>query len=117
VIPAWADWWCCLSTKWQLMFEWMGTFSPPVGPYYLKDFYDDQFAFFIGPTSSWLYDWFNTSFEVTFGTIEIEPGIEVEVAIWNPLFYASFQLWKLNPAHGCPEPCPYTSGYFALPPV
>jgi hypothetical protein len=98
------------------MFDFMGTFAPPAGPYYLRDFYDFQFGAFIGPKNSWLYDWFNTSFVVTFGTIEIEPGVEIEAAFWDVANYLSFQLWKLNPGHACPVPCKYTEPPFALPP-
>jgi hypothetical protein len=98
------------------MFDWMGTFAPPAGPYYLAAFYDLQFGAFIGPKNSWLYDWFNTAFGVTFGEIEIEPGVTIEVAFWDVANYLSFQLWHLNAGHACPVPCRYSSPPFVLPP-
>lgn len=116
MIPDWSLWWCCLSDGWRNMFIFMGIFAPPAGPWQEKHAYDLFFSLNIASTDSWLYEWFNTNFGVTFGEIEIEPGVTIEVAFWDLPIYLSFQLWKLDPGFSCPLPCPYTSGPFELPP-
>lgn len=112
--PEWELWWCCLSDGWRSMFNLLGILAPPALNYYLREAYDLFFTLNIAPTDSWLYDYFNDSFGITFAELEIEPGVTINVAYWDILNYASFQIWRFDPKYECPTPCPFTSPPFAL---
>jgi len=97
------------------MFNQLGLLAPPAGPFQLKSAYDFFFGIYIASTDSWLYDWFNDQFGITFEEIEIEPGVTVEVAFYDLLNYVSFQAFKLTDDYTCPLPCPFTTDPFELP--
>jgi len=115
MITEWPYWWCCLKPSWRDMFNYMGTFSALPDPMVFRWAYDANFEALIAPKSSWLYDWFNTSFEITFAEVDIPLIGLTEMALWPLTDYASFILWQGDPGYACPDPCPYTTGYFALP--
>ena len=98
------------------MFNYMGSLSPSPDVMSFRTVYDANFEAFIAPKTSWLYDWFNSSFEVRFATISIPVLGDTEMMIWDTLTWLQFQLWLTDPGYACPVPCPYTSDPFELPP-
>lgn len=97
------------------MLNFMGDMLAIPDPVVLRATYDAAFAANIAPVDSWLYDYFNTSFDVTFGEVEIIPGVFEEAAIWTLTMYISFNLFRGGDSWGCPRVCPLTTGVFALP--
>jgi len=114
MIPTWRWFWCCLKPSWRDFFNFMGSWSALPDPIVARASYDTNFEALIAPKTSWLYDWFNSSFSVTFAFVDTPFG-EIEMAVWDLSSYISFQLWLTDPDYSCTDPCPYTTGYFALP--
>lgn len=115
MVTEWPFWWCCLSDGWRDMFNFLGSLTPTPDVMAFRTVYDSNFESFIAPTDSWLYDYFNTSFEVHFATVDI-PGLgDTEMAIWGTTTWLQFQLWTAEDGYTCPDPCPYTSPPFNLP--
>jgi len=98
------------------MLNFLGNLTPIPDVAVLRSSYDSAFAANIAPTDSWLYDYFNTSFEVTFGEVDIPPFGTVSAAVWSLSMWTSFQLFKDEDGYSCPNPCPFSSGPFTLPP-
>lgn len=98
------------------MFNFMGSLTPTPDVMAFRTVYDGNFEAFIAPKTSWLYDYFNTSFEVAFATVDLPIIGETEMAIWDLSSWLQFQLWTGEDGYSCPDPCPYTSEPFALPP-
>jgi len=72
-------------------------------------------SFFDVAGSPWYLLWADI-WEITFGEVELFPGVFTEAAIWTIDGYLSFGAFKLTEAYSCPKPCRYTTGIFALPP-
>lgn len=109
-------WWCCLKPSWRDMFNWIYDNMEP--PFYavFPSVYDAAFETYIDSIASWLYDWFNSTFELILTTIEVG-GIEVEVRAWNSSQYLDFGIFKGTVEYDCPKPCPFSTGPFSLPPT
>ena len=105
-----------MNPGWRDMLNYMGTLSPSPDVMAFRSVYDANFEAFIAPKSCHLYDYFNSSFEVHFATVDLPIIGETEMAIWALSAWAQFKLWQDEDGYECPDPCPYNSGPFALPP-
>lgn len=115
MVPEWGEWWCCLKPSWRTMFNFMGGWLALPDPVVAWDTYVSYFEANIAPQESWLFDYFNTSFEVTHTTVTLPGGIELDAAVWTLTQYLSFQLFVGTETYGCSEPCRLTFGIFAVP--
>lgn len=115
MVTEWPLWWCCLRPGWRDMFNWMGDLAPIPDVAVLRATYDAQFEANIAPKESWLYDYFNTSFNVHFAEVDVPPIGVVEAAVWELTTWLQFNLFRDTDEYACTDPCPYTSPPFNLP--
>lgn len=100
------------------MFNHMGDMAVFPDPLVARTTYDDWFEEFIGPKDSWLYDYFNQSWDITFQEVDIPIIGPTEAAVWTLTMWGKFNLFRdSSPVYSCPSPCPYSSGPFTLPPA
>jgi len=97
------------------MLNFMGDMLALPDPIVARSTYDAAFETNIAPLDSWLYDYFNTTFEITFADVEILPGVFQESALWPLTNYLWFNLFRGSEEYTCPHVCPLTKGVFALP--
>jgi hypothetical protein len=115
MVTEWPSWWCCLHYQWRYMFNWMGDWTPTPFPQVFKSVYDAQFATLIAPTDSWLYDWFNAQFEVSFPTVSFPIIGDIVTAEWELASWGQYHIFKATDEWACPKLCRYSTGNFALP--
>lgn len=109
------EFWCCLSEGWRAMLDFMGGILALPDPVVALSTYDAEWEANIGAVGTPVYLYFAETFSITFGEVEVIPGVPLEAAIWTIELYLAYNTFKLSSGWACDTPCRYTSGYFALP--
>jgi len=96
-------------------FGTLGAVPPFPIPTLSRAAYDIAFGLNICAPYGVIYDWFNTTFSVTFAIVEVTPGFFVECAIWDTLVYLDFTAFSLTGYFTCPDGCEFTNPPFNFP--
>src|SRR5262245_21183111 len=98
-------WWCCLNprernTLIQLLIVW-----PSREGYILRCTYDVIVTLTGENSCILMHDVFRFTYDLTYGTVEIEPGEPVEVVFYGAVFWSELYAFSIGIGLTCENPC------------
>lgn len=99
------------------MLNFMGDMAAFPDPAVLKSSFDAVWTGNICDPPSQFYNWWFEQYKLQIVDLEL-PFIGVQTCVvWTIGRHLEFNLFRLTEDYDEPPPCPYTSGYFTLPPA
>jgi len=114
MFPNWSRFWCCLpiDVKFLLWFITLERLTYCGGV--SQATFNLAFAGLNLQSEAWKQSLL-TTYKLSPGVCYLGDGTPVPVYYFDAYLWAEFDFFWLSEESTCPQPCPYTSGMFALP--